>query len=721
MKSGLQRRYVLATFGLLVAMILVITAVLFAAAHEQQSHMKSSIREEVTQNLEQGLQQRADSISSYLSEALFDSLYYYNPEEAYHIIKAVLSIQEVAGIYVVDTSGNIFHDGTHTLVDFGRRYHDETALQQVLKQGKAYSKVDNGRLILGKPIRAGNELIGALFTEFWKTEIQETIQQTTGLVDDIHERSHGKLILSVSITAAILIALGILSAIWIARSMTRPLRELIDYTERLGKGDFSQIDCIDRQDEIGELAHSFNRMGEKLEQRTEEISHQAYHDALTGLPNRARFIQYLDSLIACQSGNSFAVLFIDLDEFKSVNDHYGHKAGDVLLRDLAERMKDKLRVGDLVMPLANGTYKKEVVARIGGDEFLICLPNISQPDDVVRVVDRLFEAIRSPVMIGHDKVVIGGSIGVACYPHSGESADELIKNADIAMYQAKASGKNTYSLFTPQMVEQVEKRGDIERELRKALESPAQFELWYQPQVELDSQQLVGAEALVRWRHPQRGLIPPGDFIPVAEDTGLITPLGEALFEQLCQQLDQWREKLLPGFHVSLNLSARQVCGQGLADIFADYLKRYDVPANYVHAEITESSLMRDEYAARQTLNHLRELGIEVWLDDFGTGFSSLSYLRRFPVDGLKIDRSFIADIEDDPQDRALSEAIISMAGSLELGVVAEGIEKAKQVELLQQQGCRLGQGYYFSAPLPAEDFESSYLKPVPARKAKLS
>lgn len=710
MKLGLQGRYIFATFSLLMALIVVNSTILFFVTEQQQVQLQTKFTNETSESLEQSLRERAENLSGYLSSALFDSLYYSNPEEAYYIIDSALSLDDVAGVYVVGADGNIFHDGTEALLDYGRRYHDEKALKKVFS-GEVYSREVNDRLILGKPIRAGNELIGALYTEFWRTDIKNTMLQASALIDQIHEQNQKKIALSISFTAAILIALGIVFSVLIARSMVRPIRELIGYTDRLGKGDFSAIQSVNRQDEIGELANSFNAMSRKLQQRTEEISHQAYHDALTGLPNRARFIEYIGALIDSKSCEHFAVLFIDLDEFKSINDNYGHDAGDRLLQDLSQRMKGKLRAGDLVMSLPTDAHKTEVVARIGGDEFLICLPNISHVDEIENVVGRLFDAIRRPITINNEQMVIGGSIGIACYPGDGETAEELIKNADIAMYQAKANGKNTHSLFTPQMIEQLEKRVDIEREIRKALESPEQFELWYQPQVSLGSQELIGAEALVRWRHPERGLIAPNEFIPVAEERGLIIPLGEWLIEQLCRQLGKWERKANETFYVSLNLSVKQIYGQELPAIFSRHIEQFKLPGRRVHVEVTESFLMHDEPVAKRTLEQLRKLGVEVWMDDFGTGFSSLSYLRRFPVDGLKIDRSFIADIEEDQQDRALTAAIISMANSLDIPVVAEGIEKEIQVELLQQQDCHLGQGYYFSTPLPAEEFEDAYLR----------
>lgn len=713
MQLKLQARYALATVGLLVFMLIAYSSVVSIVIDEQYTALREELSADLSRNLESNLQQRANDISGYLSNKLFDPIYFYNPEEVYLILQAALSLNEVAGAHVVDKKGHIFHDGTEELQNFdNQRYHDKKGLVTVLERQESYFRILEDRLLIGKPIHSGNQLVGGLFVEFWRKDIQNNIQQTTDIVNKAYDGHQKRTYSRIMLITLLLISIGILCTMLIARSMVQPIRHLIRYTERLGKGDFNFHYSIDRQDEIGELANSFNEMGRKLQKRTEEISHQANHDALTGLPNRTKFIECLDVLINNEITGSFAVLFIDLDEFKGINDNYGHEAGDELLRDLAERIKEKLRSSDLILPSSEGgeAFDSQVVARFGGDEFLICLPKISKQNDAVIVVERLFEALREPITIRNDQISISGSIGIACYPQAGNNAEELIKSADIAMYHAKSNGKNTYSLFTPQMNEHLERRMDTEREIRKALQSPEQFELWYQPQVDLHTQALVGAEALVRWRHPVRGLIPPNDFIPVAEESGLIIPLGEQLIKQLCRQLSQWKIADDSPFHVALNLSAKQIYRQDLYTLFSKYLEQYQVPTHRLRVEITESHLMLDENAAEKTLSDLRRLGIEVWLDDFGTGFSSLSYLRRFQVDGIKIDRSFIADLEDDPQDRALTAAIVSMAQSLKLPVIAEGIEEAVQRELLIQQQCSLGQGFLFSKPLYADEFKSCFL-----------
>ncbi len=710
MKLRLHGRYVLIILSLLVAIVVVNSGIYFFVSEKQTEQLKVRLTADTSERLQSQLEKKAIGIADYLVEALFNPLYYHNPEEAYYVIQAALSLDEVMSVYVVDERGNIFHDGTENLLAFGRKYQNKEGVFQVIEQAMPYTKIKGERFVLGRPVIAGNELVGGLFMEFSLADIYQDIQQMEDEIQALHREKYDQTLLSSVLLTGFLVIVGGACSVLIARSLTRPLRQLIAQTERIGDGDFSTFSSIDRQDEIGDLANAFNRMGLKLKQHTDEIYHQAHHDSLTGLPNRARFIEYLELLINQSDVTAFTVLFVDLDEFKCINDNYGHKVGDLLLCELASRMKESLGVENIVLPFFEENSPKPVVARIGGDEFLICLPDISTPDEIDSIVDGFFEVVRSPVAVGSDEVVVGGSVGIATYPHAGYSADELIKNADIAMYDAKASGKNTYSYFRLQMNEQIEIRADIERELRKSLALPEHFELWFQPQFRLTDKCLVGAEALVRWRHPERGLIAPDAFIPIAEETGLIIPIGDMLIENLCQQLKGWLPAISHDFYVAINLSAKQVYRHDLANVFSKRLHEYQIPARHVHVEITESFLMRDEQAAQAMLKELRKLGIQVWLDDFGTGFSSLSYLRHFQVDGLKIDRSFVADIESDQQDRALTSAIISMARQLHIPVVAEGIETFAQADFLQAEQCDFGQGFLFSEPRSAASFKSLYI-----------
>ena len=429
----------------------------------------------------------------------------------------------------------------------------------------------------------------------------------------------------------------------------------------------------------------------ELKRQQEAIEHQAQHDALTGLPNRVLFHDRLQVALARmrRKSNKLALLFLDLDHFKNINDGFGHTAGDNLLVVLSQRLKAQLRAGD-------------TLARQGGDEFLILLPEIETVEDAGMIATRLLESLRAPFFHGEIEYVVSASIGLTIAPEDGSSADALIKNADMAMYRAKKLGRNSYQFFTPELDAQAHRRLFLEAKLRKGIEL-GEFELHYQPQVNL-SGAIVGAEALIRWRH-EGALISPGEFIPLAEDSGLILPLGEWVLRMAARQTKLWQDA---GFHldVSVNVSSRQFAGQTLPDLLRDVLATTGLRSGRVYFEITESILMDDIVKAQRILEELRAMGGKFYLDDFGTGYSSLSYLKRLPLDGLKIDRSFIRDIEADTDSRAIAAAIVSLAETLNLAVVAEGVETDAQLAILRGMSCSmLIQGYLACPPVPADRF----------------
>jgi diguanylate cyclase (GGDEF)-like protein/PAS domain S-box-containing protein len=420
----------------------------------------------------------------------------------------------------------------------------------------------------------------------------------------------------------------------------------------------------------------------------ERIQYLAHHDTLTDLPNRALMRDRLHVSLAQAQRWQYAVaaLFIDLDRFKIVNDTLGHTAGDALLQEIAARLRQCTREGD-------------TVARVGGDEFMLILPNLSNPQGAATVAQKVLHALSQPVNIGGQDVFVSASMGVSLFPDDAESADELILNADTAMYSAKRRGRNNYQFFTDDLNVQTRERLMIENGLRVA-EQRNELCLFYQPKIEFGQRKITGLEALVRWRHPTMGLISPDRFIPIAEETGLIVPIGEWVLRTACQQIHDWRRE---GFNlrVAVNLSARQFRQTHLAQTINEILSDTGVSPEYLEIEITESDVMENAESAIATLDELKARGINISIDDFGTGYSSLSYLKRFPLDILKIDRSFVRDIPADGDDAAIVEAIIALARSLDIKVVAEGVETESQFEFLNRSGCDFAQGYLFSPPLP--------------------
>lgn len=431
--------------------------------------------------------------------------------------------------------------------------------------------------------------------------------------------------------------------------------------------------------------------------RAEDTVRQlAFHDALTGLPNRALLKDRLAIALAQaqRQAAGVAVMFLDLDRFKLINDTLGHTVGDDLLRSVGKQLQLLLREGD-------------TVARAGGDEFTLIIPGIREGKDLIRAAQRVLQAISEPRMLAGRDVRVTASLGIAVYPEDGRDTETLLRNADTAMYRAKERGKDTFEMYTSSMNQDGFQRLILENSLRHALDRQ-EFVVYYQPQVDLRNWKVVGLEALVRWNHPEHGIIGPNEFIPVAEETGQIIPLGTQVLRMACDQSRAWRDAGLPPLRIAVNLSARQFQQGDLADTIAQILHESGMPPDRLQLEITEHVAMQDAEFTAATLKRLRNMGVQVAIDDFGTGYSSLSYLKSFPINNVKIDRSFVRDITVDPGGAAITRAIIAMAHSLNLAVTAEGVETPEQLAFLREAGCDEFQGYVFSPPVPAHAFQAT-------------
>ncbi len=427
----------------------------------------------------------------------------------------------------------------------------------------------------------------------------------------------------------------------------------------------------------------------------------AYRDTLTSLPNRLLFADRLEqAIIRCErSRTSMALMLVDIDDFKLVNDSFGHDAGDKLIKAVGQLISKSLRRAD-------------TIARLGGDEFAVIVEGIEAPDDAISIADNLTTILEHNVRLDDQETYTSASIGIAVYPDDGKDARTLLKNADTAMFRAKENGRHCFQFYKPEMSVTAMERLDLENSLKAAFEND-EFLIYYQPVIDIHKNEIVAVEALLRWQHPDKGMIHPVDFISIVEDCGLIVALGEWLIFSICKQISIWQDAGLEKQHVSINLSPRQFKEQDLVVVFTQAMSEYDVDASSLSVEITERTLIDNIGEVEATLKKLRSMGMRIMLDDFGTGYASLAYLKEFPVDVVKIDREFIAGIPDNREDSAIVEAIAGLTRGLNLSLIAEGVENEPQLKVLKSLGCQYAQGYYWSKALPGDEYEQFYINQI--------
>lgn len=532
----------------------------------------------------------------------------------------------------------------------------------------------------------------------------------------IFEKKLPYIIIFIMALSLTLLFSGVIYNVYVNNIVIKPIQHLITATRHIAKGDFKPELDIRTKDELGELAVAFRQMGKQLMHSSRRIRQLAYFDPLTQLPNRTTLRETLNRLLqrAEQNKVKSAVLFIDLDDFKKVNDRLGHEAGDELLVQISDRLKNRLRLADVLFEQAGVTSVDQLISRRGGDEFNAILSSIKAPHDAAIVAERIIQDLNEPFFVAKSEIHVGASVGIAIFPNDGRDADTLLRNADLAMYEAKARGKNNYHIFTSAINEQVHQRLALENSLQVAMVQ-SQFRLYYQPKVSLTDMSPVGFEALIRWAHPEKGIILPGKFIPVAEESNLIRDLGNWILGESMQQIQLWEKMLPEDLRIAINISAKQLSQVDLVEQLKTMMEHFAISPHRIEIELTETSVLQDEAMAIQHLNALREIGVEISLDDFGTGYSSLSFLRKLPIDTVKIDRSFTANVTQNGEARAIVVSLLALCRELNVKTIAEGIETTAQLQFLMEHGCEQGQGYLFSEPLPAEevlDFlqEPSYL-----------
>ncbi|WP_447730134.1 putative bifunctional diguanylate cyclase/phosphodiesterase [Pseudoxanthomonas suwonensis] len=694
LRMGLQARF-LASMSLVLVVVLVLLALLLQRQQVMRQESEALSRAAIHELIDAHLQARARTLAMQMATSLARPLDEADQEGIDVLLREQRQDGLVRYLQVIDAHGRVVQEAGS--VDTGPfRAIDPPAGAQPVAE--VVARLDDDVFEAIAPIRRDNRRLGqvrvGLSLEVAHRFEEQNVQRLRARVDELARRQGAWVALLLGLLLAVVLGM----AWYVQRVLVRPIRDLAASARRIEAGDYSvQVQASARADELGELERAFNRMSESIARHDREVRRIAYTDPLTGLTNRLAFREALEQRLAQArgSGRQLALLFADIDDFKRVNDTLGHEAGDAALLQFATRIREAV---------ARHGGPDALLARFGGDEFVVLVEDAQVRPVATRLAEVLVAELRDPLDIEGRQVFLGSSIGITLFPDDASGASALMKNGDIAMYQAKTAGKNGFRFYSRAMDHAVERRAHLEQELRGAWER-GEVSVVYQPICRTSDGKVVGAEALLRWQHPELGTIAPSAFIDVAEQSGLIDQLGPRVLRQACMEAARWvREGDPEPPFVSVNVSPRQLRHGELPDIVAQCLRESGLPAGCLHLELTETALISDELQAGALLTRLHGNGVKVWLDDFGTGFSGLSHLRRVPVDGLKIDRSFIADLQRDPDDLALTSAIIAMAHSLGITVVAEGVEKQAQFDLLAERGCDLVQGYWLGHPLGADE-----------------
>lgn len=686
--------------GLTLAVVFALLALVLQRQSMMQREVDGLAREAMQGMAADALSRRGEAMVEQLADSLTNPLYFSDLDTIGITVRAASRQPDVAYVLVYDSGGNIVHDGTYDIAAYGQPMTDPLA-RAAANSDHLLTQWSQQVVDVSEAISIGNERIGGVRVGYSLADIRASEERAAGNLNsrlqELGRRHMGWFVLLLATLAAVCVAI----AWYVQRTLVKPIRQLADAANAIGVGNYDAKRLVSaRQDEVGDLVRAFSDMNDSIARHDRDVRRMAYTDALTGLTNRLAFRESLDHrlMMLRGAGRQLALLFADIDDFKRVNDTLGHEAGDEVLVQFANRIRDAVeRMGG----------DEALLARFGGDEFVILIQNGDVRAAATQLAEALVKELGQPLVVEGRQVFLGTSIGITLFPEDASGATALMKNGDIAMYQAKVAGKNCYRFYSRAMDQAVERRVHMEQELRGAWER-GELSLVYQPILSLADNRIVGAEALLRWQHPDLGSIAPSVFIDVAEQSGLIESIGPRVLRAACMAASHWPVDPITqeAPFVAVNVSPRQLRSGDLPEEVASCLRDTGLPASRLHLELTETAVISDEAHASALLAKLHRTGVKVWLDDFGTGFSGLSHLRRVPVDGVKIDRSFIADMQRDPDDLALTTAIIAMAHSLGITVVAEGVEKEAQFDILRARGCDLAQGYWMGYPMSASEFE---------------
>lgn len=690
------------TLGFTLLACILVAIMLVTLHHSLNRFTEDTIqqgKQQLAEALRAQLEQDAQLLSRTLSSHLSIPLYHLDLSAIEKQLSLVRQHRSLEYAYLFSREGRLIHDGSETIPEFGLAMKSLTPLSPESDLHYAW----HGRTLhLLQPVMTSSQRSGylALGVDFTRalTALDRHGEVIGASAKATSERTFNELFL----IAILVLAITVWLLYRFCRHQFAPLQELTQKSIAFGEGDRSVRFGVAQSGELGLLGNALERMRLSLEQSHHQTTQLAYLDNLTQLPNRHWFQQSLERLLELSRQNQqrMGVVFIDLDHFKEVNDTAGHDMGDLLLFEAAARLRNLLIEMDIFAP----DTEEPLLARLGGDEFVTLYPDLQHTEQLSGLARRIAQTLDEPFLIDGRYFNISSSIGITIYPDDGNSSSEILKHADIAMYAAKQSGRNQYAFFSMQMNHQLQQRIETIQGVRTALDQ-GHFHLEYQPVVDLSTNRIRAAEALLRWNHPERGLIPPGLFIPVIEDSDLIEPVTQWVAQQAVRDLLSL-QALKPGFAISINISGAALHQESTRDFLTDLKQRGQVPDYCLSIELTETSMIRHLDDCRQTLKQWKDAGMNIWIDDFGTGYSSLSYLHQLPIDGLKIDRSFTRDLKPDSSN-SLVATVLTLAESMQLQVVAEGIETDSQLECYRRLGSRYGQGFGLYRPMPYNDLKA--------------
>ncbi|MBV1789275.1 EAL domain-containing protein [Marinobacterium sp. D7] len=656
-----------------------------------QSYLTDTMREQ--------LESDASLLIRALGDNLSDAIYRQDLSGIGNTLENLRDYRDLDYIYVHDAQGRIIHDGSPAIKRYGEDV--STHLPPGSHSGLQSQLYWQGmHLYLHSPITAGGEPFAAIAVGFdFTAPLQIAAERAQAL--EANEREMFEAVRSALLIAfIILLPVCLVSARLLTKRMLTPLTTLTERSIRYANGERDLSFDLQREDELGRLGRALERMRLGLEESHDQVHQMAYEDPVTALPNRRSFQHKLGEIMhrSASMDNRFAVLFIDLDHFKQVNDTAGHAQGDQLLREVARRLSQILKQRH------TRRRPQPLLARLGGDEFVVLLPAIETGEEAAEVARMLSAALNTPFLLSGQYFSISCSIGITLYPDDGVSSSEILKHADIAMYSAKQHGRNQFAFFQPQMTEEIRERLEIQQGIREAIEHDYLF-LDYQPIYCMRSGQIRGAEALLRWKHPQHGLLSPARFIPIIEESDLIEDVTRWVAQRAVTDL-QCLLELSPGFSLSINISGAALHQSAICDFICELKQQRNLPDDALCIEITETSMITHLESSENALRRWKANGIEIWIDDFGTGYSSLAYLNSLSIDGLKIDRSFVHNLIDG-HSRPLIDAMVALAESLSIDTVAEGIETEQQHATLRDMGVDLAQGFGLARPMPLHELQA--------------